>query len=78
MKKLEKLDGELFSKEKMDFSKVLGGLAPYNTYATSGAGGATPPAGTASDTNDTATSTANNGKGDWVNKYSVFLESNDC
>ena len=66
-KELEKLEGKLFTKSKIDMSKVLGGLAAaYNTYATSGTGGDTPPAGTASDTNDTTTSKTG---GDWVNLY---------
>lgn len=51
-------------KESIDMSKVMGGLAAYNTYATSGAGGGAPPAGTPSDTNDL--STTQDGS-DWKN-----------
>lgn len=41
-KELEKLEGNLFEKQKIDMSKVLGGLAAtYNTYATSATGGDT-------------------------------------
>lgn len=66
-KELEKLEGKLFTKTKIDRSKVLGGLlAAYNTYATSGAGGDTPPAGTASDNNDLGTGSSG---ADWINLY---------
>ena len=48
----------------MEAMPILRMINPYNTYATSGAGGATPPAGQPSDTNDLSTSKTG---GDWKN-----------
>jgi len=69
MKKLENLNGELFSQLNVNEMKnVLGGYeaAASNTYATSGVGGDTPPANVASDTWDSSTGTSSS---DWVNLY---------
>lgn len=80
MKNLESLNNDVFKKlNPVEMGKITGGgvrpddedgeggvgLAPYNTYATSGAGGATPPANQPSDTNDLGTQTKT--VSDWKN-----------